>query len=136
MIGFNTKVLQLKTERLEEDRAGKMPFPSLRLNDDTVIDFFPKKLWQSTASSVPGRENLNHFCLALHFSDREGDMVEDRYYQASPGGKSFFSGHSPRGRATPYVRVKQGSLHAGILLIIYSLGSIVVVKLTACVQAF
>jgi catechol 2,3-dioxygenase-like lactoylglutathione lyase family enzyme len=69
MISFYAEVLQLKTERLEEFRAGKVPFPSVRLNDDTIIDFFPKEVWQKTASAGPGRENLNHFCLALCKSD-------------------------------------------------------------------
>jgi len=44
-------------------------FPSVRLNDETIIDLFPKEMWQKTAQSGPGRENLNHFCIALCKSD-------------------------------------------------------------------
>jgi catechol-2,3-dioxygenase len=65
MIVFYSKTLQLQTERLEEYRAGEVPFPSVRLNDNTIIDLFPKAMWQHEASAGPGRENLNHFCLAL-----------------------------------------------------------------------
>lgn len=65
MITFYSKVLMLPSERLEEYRAGKVPFPSVRLNQDTIIDLFPKKMWQKSARAGQGRENLNHFCIAL-----------------------------------------------------------------------
>ncbi len=54
-----------KTERLEEYRAGDVPFPSVRLNSDTIIDLFPKKMWQKSARAEQAGENLNHFCVAL-----------------------------------------------------------------------
>ena len=65
MIAFYSKVLMLPTERLDEYRAGKVPFPSVRLNADTIIDLFPKKMWQKSSRVGEGRENLNHFCIAL-----------------------------------------------------------------------
>jgi extradiol dioxygenase family protein len=57
--------IRASAERLEEYRAGKVPFPSVRLNSDTIIDLFPKKLWQGGSRVGEGRENLNHFCIAL-----------------------------------------------------------------------
>jgi extradiol dioxygenase family protein len=65
MITFYSKVLMLAPERLEEYRAGNVPFPSVRLNSDTIIDLFPKKMWQKSAGIGQGRENLNHFCISL-----------------------------------------------------------------------
>jgi catechol 2,3-dioxygenase-like lactoylglutathione lyase family enzyme len=65
MIAFYSKVLMFPTERVEEYRAGKVPFPSVRLNVDTIIDLFPKKMWEKSARMGEGRENLNHFCIAL-----------------------------------------------------------------------
>jgi catechol 2,3-dioxygenase-like lactoylglutathione lyase family enzyme len=65
MIAFYSKVLMFAPERLEEYRAGDVPFPSVRLNSDTIIDLFPKKMWQKSARAAQGRENLNHFCIAL-----------------------------------------------------------------------
>jgi catechol 2,3-dioxygenase-like lactoylglutathione lyase family enzyme len=65
MITFYSKVLMMPPERLEEYHAGKAPFPSVRLNRDTIIDLFPKNMWQKGAQAEPGRENLNHFCIAL-----------------------------------------------------------------------
>ena len=65
MIAFYSKVLIFEPERLEEYRAGDVPFPSMRLNSDTIIDLFPKKMWQKSGRAGQGRENLNHFCFAL-----------------------------------------------------------------------
>ena len=65
MISFYSKVLLLFPERLEEYRAGKVPFPSLRMNPDTIIDLFPKKMWQKGAKAANRRHNLNHFCISL-----------------------------------------------------------------------
>ena len=65
MIVFYTSVLQLTPERLQEYRAGVVPFPSVRLNPDTIIDLFPKRMWQKNTSKGQGQEHLNHFCLAM-----------------------------------------------------------------------
>jgi extradiol dioxygenase family protein len=53
-----------------------VPFPSVRLNANTVIDLFPKRLWQRHDSAGPGRVNLNHFCMAL--SKTEWDALDKR----------------------------------------------------------
>ena len=65
MIDFYSKVIMLAPERLEEYRAGEVPFPSVRLNSDTIIDLFPKKMWQKSDRAGQGLENLNHLCIAL-----------------------------------------------------------------------
>ena len=65
MIEFYTKVLMLETERLEEYTQGQVPFPSVRLNPDTIIDLFPKKMWYKAGSDGEGRNHLNHFCITL-----------------------------------------------------------------------
>ncbi len=65
MIAFYTSVLQLAPERVQEYRAGTVPFASVRLNPDTIIDLFPRRMWQKNAASNHGREHLNHFCMAM-----------------------------------------------------------------------
>lgn len=70
-IDFYTRILMLPSERLEDYRAGNAPFPSVRVNDDTVIDLFPKKLWEKHVSAGKGFSNLNHFCLSLSRKDWE-----------------------------------------------------------------
>ncbi len=63
MLKFYTEVLRLPSERLEEFKDHKVPFPSVRLTKDTIIDLFPKKLWEKTNPEDLCRPNLNHFCL-------------------------------------------------------------------------
>ena len=65
VVTFYSKVLQLSTDRLEEYRKGKVPFPSVRLNPDTIIDLFPKKMWHKESQIDRGFHNMNHLCLAL-----------------------------------------------------------------------
>lgn len=65
MISFYLNVLMLSPERIDEYQAGKVPFPSIRLNSDTVIDLFPKNLWQEDTLAIEGTGNLNHFCIVL-----------------------------------------------------------------------
>lgn len=76
MIVFYSEVLEWPTERLAEYRAGEVPFASLRLNENTIIDLFPEKLWRKTARRGEGRENLNHFCITV--SKPDWDALAER----------------------------------------------------------
>ncbi|WP_327654494.1 VOC family protein [Streptomyces sp. NBC_00483] len=53
---FYTGRLGLAPERVEEWRAGKVPFPSVRIDDSTVIDLFATPRVES---------NVDHFCLVV-----------------------------------------------------------------------
>ncbi len=64
-IRFYTQVLGLKGERLEEFRGGKVGFPSVRINADTLIDLTRSPAAPDTAP----RRNLNHFCLVAEAID-------------------------------------------------------------------
>ena len=66
VLDFYQKVLGLPAERLAEFRRGEVPFPSVRINADTVIDLFPA---DGSDVSVPQRSDLNHFCLVLDPQD-------------------------------------------------------------------
>ena len=72
MMSFYSQILVLTPERLEEYRAGEVPFPSVRLNADTIIDLFPKSLWEQTDLNKLGRLNLNHLCIALSKKQFDG----------------------------------------------------------------
>ncbi|MDD3814099.1 MAG: VOC family protein [Desulfocapsaceae bacterium] len=65
MITFYAQVLLFETERLEEYRRGEVPFPSVRLNADTIIDLFPKEMWQKSSGTDQDRGRFNHFCIVL-----------------------------------------------------------------------
>jgi catechol 2,3-dioxygenase-like lactoylglutathione lyase family enzyme len=65
MLAFYLRILELPAERLEAYRAGKAPFPSVRLGPDTIIDFFPERMWAREGEAGRCGAHLNHFCLAL-----------------------------------------------------------------------
>ena len=54
---FYIDILGLEAERVEEWRAGKVPFPSVRLNPDAVIDLDGRR--------APDGINVEHFCLEV-----------------------------------------------------------------------
>ena len=66
VLEFYQDVLRLPAERLAEFRSGEVPFPSVRINEDTVIDLFPVAGGGDEASQ---RSDLNHFCLVLSAED-------------------------------------------------------------------
>jgi glyoxylase I family protein len=65
--------LGLQAERLEEFKAGKVGFPSVRINGDTIIDLFPLKDAENKSKPGEKREgNLNHFCMVVKQEDFSG----------------------------------------------------------------
>ena len=65
MVAFYTRVLALPPERLDAYRAGQAPFPSVRIDANTIIDLFPENLWRGSAAEGTVAVNLNHLCLAM-----------------------------------------------------------------------
>ena len=57
-LDFYTRVLGLQPERVDSWRAGQNGFPSVRINDRTIIDLMANK-----SEVAPGVPNLNHFCM-------------------------------------------------------------------------
>lgn len=69
-VNFYKNVLCLEVERLEKFEQGNASFPSVRINEDTVIDLFPPRMWkQDEAENGAKNSNINHFCLT--FSEHE-----------------------------------------------------------------
>lgn len=65
MIRFYVDVLGLAAERLEAFRQGVVPFPSVRINRDAIIDLFPRPMWDRSGNGKGTPPNLNHLCLAM-----------------------------------------------------------------------
>ena len=99
-VKFYTEVLNLKPERLEEFREGKVGFPSVRINADTIIDLFPRR-GVPTASNGTGQTtgNLNHFCMVVGKEDFSGvvDYLKENGIEILRGPVSRWGA---RGRAT------------------------------------
>jgi len=69
---FYTEVLGLKGERVDEFSSGKVSFPSVRINDQTIIDLFPRKDGAAKLTAEKANGNLNHFCLVVGAEDFSG----------------------------------------------------------------
>ena len=62
---FYTEVLGLTGERVEPFRAGKVGFPSVRINASTIIDLFPSQAVPAKSAAEKSNGNLNHFCMVV-----------------------------------------------------------------------
>ena len=72
-LAFYTQVLGLRGERIQEFKEGKVGFPSVRINEDTIIDLFPVKGSGVVQESEDKKErNLNHFCFVTDKEDFSG----------------------------------------------------------------
>ena len=72
-------VLGLPPVRVEEWRAGRAPFPSVRISADSIIDLIP---------GTPESGRLNHFCLVIEPTDVvEGPVTR---YGARGNGTSVY----------------------------------------------
>jgi catechol 2,3-dioxygenase-like lactoylglutathione lyase family enzyme len=97
---FYTEVLGLRGERVAEFRAGKVGFPSVRVNNATIIDLFPRP--NAAASDVPDSKadrNLNHFCLVVEPEDFAG-IVEYLNERGVSVNRGPISRWGARGQAT------------------------------------
>ena len=97
---FYTGVMGLKAERLDEFRTGKVGFPSVRINADTIIDLFPSQERQSrdnVGEKTAG--NLNHFCMVTGKENFAGivDYLKENSIAIREGPVSRWGA---RGRAT------------------------------------
>jgi catechol 2,3-dioxygenase-like lactoylglutathione lyase family enzyme len=70
---FYIDVLGLHGERVDEFKAGKVGFPSVRINGDTIIDLFPTRGLENAVTPGDKRPgNLNHFCMVVDRQDFAG----------------------------------------------------------------
>jgi catechol 2,3-dioxygenase-like lactoylglutathione lyase family enzyme len=80
-VDFYGRILGLEIERLEKFEHGVVPYPSVRINDETLLDLFPPKLWRgaSEVETNAGAANLHHFCLT--FSEPQWKRLVERLHE-------------------------------------------------------
>jgi catechol 2,3-dioxygenase-like lactoylglutathione lyase family enzyme len=69
-LGWYVDLLGLAPVRLDEWRAGAVPFPSVRVDDRCIIDLL---------SAPRSGENLNHFCLVVDRHDVDAVPADPRF---------------------------------------------------------
>src|SRR5262245_35012923 len=72
-IAFYSEVLGLAPERVEEWRKGEVGFPSLRIDESTIIDLFAAK---EPLIAEGLTRNLNHYCLVTDEVDFPAFIAE------------------------------------------------------------
>ena len=66
--------LGLAPVRADEWRAGDVPFPSVRISTDTIIDLIARN-----AETDPSAPNLDHFCLVVSAEDLKAVRQSDDF---------------------------------------------------------
>lgn len=74
-LAWYTGVLGLAGERVDEWRRGEVPFPSVRIDESTIIDLFQAQADPGGDGPARDKRNLDHFCLVMPAADWE-EMVE------------------------------------------------------------
>ena len=64
-LAFYADLLGLETERVDQWRRGEVTFPSVRLDNATLIDFFPTDPYDDSSKV----QNQDHFCLVIRPTD-------------------------------------------------------------------
>lgn len=96
-LSFYCDTLGLAPVRVDRWRAGEVPFPSVRVNADTIIDL---------VRGEPGGSNVDHFCLVVEPLDW-AEVVESGVFTVLTGPVPRFGA---RGTATSiYVRDPDGN---------------------------
>lgn len=97
-LAFYGGQLGLSPVRVEEWRAGKAPFPSVRVDGGTIIDLL--------ATARTG-QNCDHFCLVVRPTDFSAVVASGRFEVADGPGPRF----GARGIGTSlYVRDPDGNV--------------------------
>ncbi|MFD3619691.1 VOC family protein [Streptomyces sp. NPDC058676] len=112
---FYEKAVGLEPLRLTEFAAGTEPFPSVRLNDETILDLMPLSMAERM-QMVPGAADsaghpVNHVCLALPADDFEAlrARLEDRSVPVSDFSYDSFGARGPARRSF-YFRDPDGNV--------------------------
>lgn len=96
-LAFYCGTLGLEPVRVDRWRAGEAPFPSVRVNADTIIDL---------VEGEPSGSNVDHFCLVVEPLDWQS-VIDSGMFTVLTGPVSRFGA---RGTATSiYVRDPDGN---------------------------
>ncbi|MFC5636790.1 VOC family protein [Streptomyces bullii] len=100
--GFYEKAVGLEPVRLAEFAAGEAPFPSVRVNDDTILDLMPLTMAERM-TMLPGAADsaghpVNHVCLSLPAGDFD-TLLSRLQEQSVPVSDLSYDSFGARGKA-------------------------------------
>ncbi|MFD7131487.1 VOC family protein [Streptomyces sp. NPDC059894] len=100
---FYDRTVGLETVRVAEFAAGEVPFPSVRVNDEALLDLMPRtaaeRMTMLPGSADSAGHPVNHICLALSRAafDALGTRLADH---AVPSSEISHGSFGARGDAT------------------------------------
>jgi glyoxylase I family protein len=112
---FFERVVGLAPLRVDEFRAKKVPYPSVRISDDTIVDLMPRAM-AVAVNAIPGAAGTaghptNHLCLAM--TEPELVALERRLADnGTPAGRPMENSFGARGLAprAVYFRDPDGNI--------------------------
>lgn len=101
-VGFYEKALEMDPLRVTEFTAGTVPFPSVRLNEETIFDLMPlamaSRMTMLPHSAAGAGHPVNHVCLSLPEDGFEA--LRDRLEaQGVPVSEYSYDSYGARGMA-------------------------------------
>ncbi|MDR3082542.1 MAG: VOC family protein [Streptomyces sp.] len=113
--GFFEEAVGLEPLRVDEFAAGKVSFPSVRINEETILDLAPLSLAEKMRMVPDAAESaghpVNHVCLSLNGDEFEvlRARLEDRAVPVSDLSYDSFGARGPARRSF-YFRDPDGNI--------------------------
>ena len=95
-LAFYCGVLGLEGVRVEEWRAGKNRFPSVRVSDSTIIDLFPT----TEPFAAAAGQQLDHYCLIVEPGGLDDVLRKVEAFGITPGPKQSRFGARGQGESS------------------------------------
>ncbi len=95
-LDFFVDVVGLRPVRAEEFEEGTAPFPSVRLNDTTILDLMDRNMvplvQEFTGGGDAGGAPINHICLSMNAADYSAltDRLVAQRVKLTPESKQSF----------------------------------------------
>lgn len=87
-LSWYTEVLGLDGVRVDAWRAGEVPFPSVRISPNCIIDLFADD-GGDAGDRAHGPGSLNHFCVVADRADVDAVAADDRLTVVDGPGPRF-----------------------------------------------
>ena len=99
---FYCELLGMAAVRAEEFESGKAPFPSVRVNENCILDLMATTMLEPARNMTGGKAGghpLNHICLNMNIDEYESitRRLSDKGIKTTPGPESSFGaqGYTP-----------------------------------------
>ncbi len=95
-LDFFVDVVGMHPVRLQEFEEGTAPFPSVRLNDTTILDLMDRNMvplvQEFTGGGDAGGVPINHICLSMNAADYSALVARllEQGVELTSGGKQSF----------------------------------------------